>query len=278
MHQMQLEQFISAQITENPDNKISGAYALCDELIGTPMYAAPLIGYADALDPLFAEIARHEKFVGLYQKPAWWLKNARTVISIFLPFTTTVKKSNIGGATPSKLWLHSRIEGQHLINAATKSICDFLINAGQQAVAPCLDNRFISLSSPKKQTPLAAQYPHLSFTSNWSERHAAYVAGLGTFSLSKGLITKRGIAGRFTSIITDLKITATIRDYNSIDEYCIRCGACIRKCPVQAISFEKGKEHTICADFLDKMSETFKPRYGCGKCQIAVPCESCRPM
>lgn len=29
--------------------------------------------------------------------------------------------------------------------------------------------------------------------------------------------------------------------------------------------------------FLDHTLELFSPRYGCGKCQTAVPCESCRP-
>ena len=32
------------------------------------------------------------------------------------------------------------------------------------------------------------------YISTWSERHAMYAAGLGTFGLSKGLITKKGMA------------------------------------------------------------------------------------
>ena len=34
------------------------------------------------------------------------------------------------------------------------------------------------------------------YFSNWSERHIAYAAGLGTFSLSDGFIIERGIAHR----------------------------------------------------------------------------------
>ena len=63
-------------------------------------------------------------------------------------------------------------------------------------------------------------------TSLWSERHAAYVCGLRTFGLSKGLITKKGIAGRFTSLITDLPLLADERAYTDVYEYCTRCGAC----------------------------------------------------
>jgi len=32
--------------------------------------------------------------------------------------------------------------------------------------------------------------------SNWSERHIAYVAGLGTFSLADSFITEKGAANR----------------------------------------------------------------------------------
>jgi len=35
--------------------------------------------------------------------------------------------------------------------------------------------------------------------SSWSERHAAYAAGLGTFSLNDALITPKGIAHRLGS-------------------------------------------------------------------------------
>jgi epoxyqueuosine reductase len=46
-----------------------------------------------------------------------------------------------------------------------------------------------------------------SYASSWSERHAAYAAGLGTFGLCDGLITARGKAVRFGSIISKLLTT-----------------------------------------------------------------------
>lgn len=113
--------------------------------------------------------------------------------------------------------------------------------------------------------------PH--FTSNWSERHVAYVAGQGTFSLSRGLITEKGVAGRFGSIVTSLSLPADTRKYTEVDEYCNRCGACLANCPVHAISFEKGKSHEPCGAYLDETAFKFSPRYGCGKCQVDVPCE-----
>jgi epoxyqueuosine reductase QueG len=101
----------------------------------------------------------------------------------------------------------------------------------------------------------------------------AFVCGLGTFGLSRGIITRRGMAGRLGSIVTKLELEPDEKTYKDIYEYCTMCGACARKCPVNAISLENGKDHKPCSDFLDMTEEKYKPRYGCGKCQVSVPCE-----
>jgi epoxyqueuosine reductase QueG len=135
---------------------------------------------------------------------------------------------------------------------------------------PLLDSRF-SNKHPLVQDKNQQDY----YTSNWSERHAAHAAGLGTFSLSKGLITARGIAGRFISLITNAPFEPTPRPYTRFDEYCIYCGVCACNCPAKAISIEKGKNHPLCSAFLDRTMEKHKPNYyGCGKCQVKTPCES----
>ena len=113
-----------------------------------------------------------------------------------------------------------------------------------------------------------------TFSSNWSERHAAYAAGLGTFGLSKGLITEKGIAGRFASIIIDAEAAPDERKYTGIYDYCTMCGACVRRCPGQAITLEEGKNHNICNTTVNTLSAPHAPRYGCGLCQTKVPCES----
>ncbi len=60
-------------------------------------------------------------------------------------------------------------------------IVDELEKAGYPAVAPML--------SPLWKQHMSEKY---LFASSWSERHAAYAAGLGTFGLSDGLITEKG--------------------------------------------------------------------------------------
>lgn len=56
------------------------------------------------------------------------------------------------------------------------------------------------------------------------------------------------------------------------------CGACIRRCPAEAITMEKGKDHTVCEPWLTRTAQLYAPRYGCGKCQTKVPCESQIPV
>ncbi len=52
------------------------------------------------------------------------------------------------------------------------------------------------------------------------------------------------------------------------------CGTCISRCPAGAISLEGGKNQIKCKEWMDLMKARWSPRYGCGKCQVGVPCES----
>jgi epoxyqueuosine reductase QueG len=144
-----------------------------------------------------------------------------------------------------------------------------LKHEGFTAIAPMVDPRF-SRISPFNTNEHEQDY----YTSNWSERHIAYACGLGTFGLSKGLITGKGIAGRFISLITSAYFTPDKRSYTGIYDYCTNCGACVRNCPAQAITLEKGKIHSICSAFVESTRYKHAPRFGCGKCQVKVPCES----
>jgi epoxyqueuosine reductase len=121
-------------------------------------------------------------------------------------------------------------------------------------------------------------------TSNWSERHIAYAAGLGTFGLCDGLITPVGKAMRCGSVVARLALAATPRVYRDHHAYCDffaekRCAACVERCPVGAIS-EQGHDKARCLDYLDQVRrELIEPQFGfstdaCGLCQTSVPCES----
>jgi epoxyqueuosine reductase QueG len=174
---------------------------------------------------------------------------------------------------PSKEWYLSYHWGEAFNNALRDHLTDALMNAGHAAVAPMRDERFVMLPD----------------TSNWSERHSAYIAGMGTFSLSYSFITQRGCAGRFGSVITDSALDPTPRTATSLRGNCLfehdgSCGDCMARCPVGAITPQK-KDHLACKDFLvSRVVSEYPQRYGgirslcCGKCQTAVPCARTDPM
>ncbi len=190
------------------------------------------MGCSDPEDPLYLRLQRPEAVGPAFRLPTQWLPGAKSVLSFFFPFTEAVRKSNRGGAEPSALWLHGRIEGQRFLTRFAAFLVDALEAQGIRAVAP-------SLSEDFQVNDVRAGEP---FGSNWSERHVAYISGLGTFSLSKGIITEKGMAGRLISLVTNAALPPTPRAYTELYEYCILCGACARRCPVGAIVTERGME------------------------------------
>lgn len=262
-------------VETSKDNYISKEVALSPRLIGLKMFEEPIFSFGSADDPYFTAL-KHPSAIGThFLSPSQWLAEAKTVISFFLPFSQPVKKSNNKDSIwPSEEYLHSRIEGQQFINKLAIYLNSLLLSASYNSIIPSLNEKFWHKRAFNPDTP----HPQASFTSNWSERHVAFVCGLGTFGLSKGLITKKGVAGRFASIITELKLPPDTRSYQTIYEYCCYCGACAKKCPARAISLKDGKNHLACSAFLDKTAEKFAPRHACVKCQIGVPCESKIPF
>jgi len=241
-------------------NKVPGDSALAPECAGIRMYDSPLVGVSSARDELYNDLKRPDRVGENHMLPSEWMDGAMSVISIFNPFTQHIKDSNAGGDMPSPEWLHARIQGQEYIVAAAQALVEYLSSNSAQAMVPVADERFKVYSEPK-------------IYSNWSERHAAYIAGLGTFSLNRAIITKKGIAGRFCSVITDLELTADGRECAGEYDNCSMCGACMRVCPAKAIN-KHGKAHEPCFKFLEKVNKQYPSYYGCGKCQCGMPCES----
>ena len=127
----------------------------------------------------------------------------------------------------------------------------------------------------------------VGIASTWSERHAAYAAGLGTFSLNDGLITQRGIAHRVGSVVTKLRLAPTSDDRPGVLDHCLfyvdgSCTACIQRCPAGAIT-SAGHDKAICSAYLDgtiapAVAKAWgTPIPGCGLCQTKVPCEHRAP-
>lgn len=235
---------------------------------GMRIYDAPLIGFASAGDPMFETLAQPEIFGAQLIRPGEWLSGAKTVLSYYLPFTKEVRTTNRAQGLPSEEWASARIDGETFNRAVGEFLVALLAELGADAVAPLIDPRFATgYTGPNKVK-----------ISNWSERHAAHIAGLGTFGLHRALITEKGSAGRFGSVVTTLAVEPTKRQYAGPFDYCAyltkgKCGVCIQRCPAHAIA-DGAKDNLLCAAYVDMTKEMFKPRYGCAKCNIAVPCET----
>lgn len=258
-----------------PGNHVTMAETADAENAEIDLFAEPLIGFSSAADPLFETYKTDKEVIGpFYMKPEEWLSGAKTVIALFLPFSERVRKSNRKEKDkPSLEWLYARIEGQAFMNRLMGEINEWLVSEGIAACVPTSDERFKVI----RDTVVQDGITDFHVESKWSERHAAYVSGLGTFGLSRGLISKAGMAGRYASVIVDLEVEPDERDYTGVYDYCTRCGVCARNCPAQAITLECGKHNQTCSDYVNRMKEEYAPRYGCGKCQVGVPCEFAAP-
>jgi len=197
-----------------------------------------------------------------------------TVISWALCQTDATKAANRSETFyPSEPWARTRIFGQAHNRALHIALVDALVATGHAAVAPGLLAQWGEGTSPA-----------YGRASTWSERHVAYISGLGTFGLCGGLITERGQAVRFGSVVVQAAIAPTPRLYNDPFAYCLFfargvCGACARRCPVGSVTKE-GRDKEACAHHLEPVTQEFVRReygfdgYGCGLCQTRVPCES----
>ncbi len=242
----------------------------------------PIVGFARGDDPVFEECKKHigsfywtplEIFEKTYPETPVEPENL-TVISWVLPHVAATKMDNRKErAFPSERWVRGKKFGE-LVNVKLRQyLVEILDKAGYKAVAPCL--------SPLWKPQMSKDY---LYASNWSERHAAYAAGLGTFGLCDGLITPVGKAMRCGSIIANIPIPPTKRPYESRTAYCLfftkgTCGVCMHRCPAGAIT-QSGHDKEKCRTYVDKVGgDHARATYGidtgaCGLCQTKVPCES----
>jgi epoxyqueuosine reductase QueG len=245
-------------------------------------FGTPLVGFSKGDDPLYEDYKEH---VGPFYMTPWEVfaitfrdfsvkPGELTVISWILPQTQATKADNRRETFyPSERWARVRIFGEQVNEKLRKHVVATLESNGYQAVAPTLTPQFSTRISPK-----------YGLASTWSERHAAYASGLGTFGLCDGLITPVGKAMRTGSVVARIDIPLTKRPYSDHREYCLFftegiCGKCISRCPVGAVT-EAGKDKRRCLGHLrpgtaDYVKSNYKfDGYGCGLCQTGVPCES----
>lgn len=183
---------------------------------------------------------------------------AKSVVVIGLPVQLPIVE------TAPSIYYHELYETVNiLLDEKAYQIANFLT-----------ENGFPSISLPRDgygDIEVLLKKP-LSF---FSHKHAAFLAGLGSFGLNNVILTpKYGPRVRFTSIFT----TASIEGDPIISEdLCTRCLSCANYCPVNAIKQEKSDSEGFppiikkikCAKRSRKLRKQY--RSPCGICIKVCP-------
>ena len=272
-----IENEIKRFVREDPGNRF-------ERLDNSPMFLEPLVGFAAGDDPIFKEL---KKIIGQFHLtplevmadiarsrgipvPA---EDSIGVVCYVLPISSPTKKENAGMKDgPSERWANVRLFGESFNRSVQRNMISLLQDKGFVAGSPDTQKGLYQLHTDEK----------VGFTSNWSLRHIAFAAGLGSFGLCDGLITKEGKAHRIGSFVVDRRFRSPKRT-GDLHENCLffhgkACRECMKRCPVGAIS-EKGHDKSKCKEFVFGQQSKVLEKYGidiyaCGLCQTGVPCES----
>jgi epoxyqueuosine reductase len=254
---------ISAAWIENliKDFAFHSPYNSLQNAAGDKAWDEPLVGFSRGDDPLYDEFKNHigdfhwtpgEIFLLTFPESGVAAADL-TVISWILPQTAQTKQDNqLEQRFPSERWTRSRYFGEQFNGELRKHLLASLQASGCQAMAPEF--------SPLKKGEISPRYGRAS---TWSERHAA--------------------------VIARVKLPPTARPYQDHHAYCLyyakgTCGKCVERCPVGALSREKGHDKEKCRSYTQETTRDYVKKnfgidtYGCGLCQTGVPCESQIPM
>jgi epoxyqueuosine reductase len=222
-------------------------------------YREPLVAFAPADDPRFAELKREVH--PTHMLPQDLLPGARSVVSLFLPFEESVVEANAQHRDQvAREWALAYIETNALIRRITDTLTAQLAQRGIRAAAE----------------PATHNFDPVSLVSRWSHKSVAVVAGLGSFGLHHLVITDAGCAGRFGSLVLDAELPVSPPEPK---ERCLyfhdgSCLECVLRCPVGALDESGEIDKQRCWERCQKNAQAFE-QLGladvCGKCSYG-PC------
>jgi len=190
------------------------------------------------------------------------LPDAKSIVCFFIPFHKSIVESNIEGALASREWAIAYVKTNDLIAAIGDKIETLMAEKGYKT----------------GKIPATHNFDKKKLISNWSHRHIAYIAGIGTFGINNMLITKKGCCGRFGSIITSYEFEE-YPEIKEVKENCLNklhggCGICQKKCVVNAYpnkSFDRNLCYKQCLEN-GKNHRNIGHTDICGKCLVGLPC------
>ncbi|MBQ9015493.1 MAG: epoxyqueuosine reductase [Firmicutes bacterium] len=236
-------------------------------------YGEPLVGFADAHHPYIQSLP--QLISPTHELPQNVLPEARIIIAYFVPFTRDIAKSNrTTGILASPEWARAYEETNALFGELNEALIRLIHEkAGLAGI-----------------TPKATTFDQQRLISDWSHRHIAYAAGLGTFGINNMLLTKHGCCGRFSTVVTNLDLAP---DAPADAEYCLykkngSCGVCVKNCPTGALTaegYDRHKCYALCrenAKIYTQFGSSYTNEDGtgansegsevCGKCVTSSPC------
>ncbi|MBY9016522.1 MAG: hypothetical protein KGD68_12580 [Candidatus Lokiarchaeota archaeon] len=292
-----LKEFLENLFAESELNRLPERFG------GGRIFSTPLIGVASGNDPIYL---RYRDVVGpehLTPIEMWKAcgqeeitSNQLRVLSIVLPYSTKIRADSKDFiklryvTLPSDLYSLGRNYANEFIAYIMNQCVIYFQKKGYDAVAGVSSEAFSIMAKG-------------TFYSTWSERHYAFAAGLGTFSLHEGFITEVGCNVRLASVITNTPLKVSSRKSDDPYSNCLffaqgSCKECVEKCPAEAIS-EKGHSKQECYYYGRKvarkmevrLSSLLKPHVrkvngeirpptfpvGCAFCQFGVPCMDKNP-
>ena len=264
---------------------------------GGRIFSKPIIGVARGDDPIFDKYKEIISSNHLTPKEVWNIdklpdieNSDLRILSIICPYTNQIREESIKAKRmPAEIYSIGRNYANEFKAYVMKQTIDFFQDEGFQATAGMLSEGFNI---------------YRGYFSSWSERHVAFAAGLGTFSLHEGLISEVGCNIRICSVITNAPLEVTPRKSDDPYTNCLyyskgTCRECEIKCPGEAIN-QNGHDKKKCRAYGRKVEAemnkrlgsilkphwrriegevvTQKPPVGCAFCQYGVPCMDKNPM
>lgn len=294
----QVRRFLEELFATNELNRLPEKYG------GGLIFDTPLMGVSRGDDHIF------EKFKDVvapeHLTPAeMWLASglpndngltARLrIVSIIFPYVGRIREEGKNAeGMPAEIYCVGRNYANEFMIDVLRRTVGFFEERGHRAVAGMTSPAFKLIT---KNDPLRVY-------SVWSERHMAFAAGLGTFSLHEGLITEVGCNIRVTSVITDAPLEVTRRASDDPYANCLyyakgACRECEKRCPGDGAITEEGHNKLQCylygrvveKEMGQRLQPILKPHHrrvndedtysypvGCAFCQFGVPCTDRNPM
>ena len=227
------------------------------------LWRAPWVGFASARDPLFDRLKSVVR--PTHAHPTDLLPDAHTVIAWFVPFAPPVTRSNRAHRHASREWAVAYVETNALIIEIGQRLGRWLAETGYRAT----------------ELPPTHNFDAVTLMSDWSHKHVAYIAGLGTFGRHQMLITHAGCAGRLGSLVTDALIEPSSRPSTPrcLAEAGHTCSRCTQRCATGALT-ETAFDRQACYALIrenEHIHESAGRADVCGKCVSGVPCAHVDP-